>query len=429
MTLVAYLFVLGAATPVFRVAYLLLPGMKLFRFPTRFLIVVELGLALLGAVGLTRLGADLERRWTAAVASASRDRAGDLRRHGTGSVHPSAAAESDGPGRGTGSPRRPPWTSCGPTVRSRARSRRGTAICTAGPSCRAHGWANVDPYFELRDVLEPNTGGGFWNMPSADCYAGIAARWYVDVWGDHNREALARRCWRTWTSTRRRCASIRRSPRSWRRTASAMCSVRSLSRRRRLRSSATTGMRTSTGSTAQPACGSCRAARRVKTDRKRSASARLRLRSGSRDPAARRARFGRIRASTRPDARRGERRPTAAPVVTHEDSRQLVIDADAPEDGFLLLADTFYPGWTAHVDGAPTPIYRANISVRGIRLPKGRHEVRFIYDAHRASCAACRSRSWRFRFCCSGWAERAYMDRRARRYATVPSEPQNPITM
>ena len=33
--------------------------MDLFRFPTRFLIVVELGLAVLAALGLTRLGADL----------------------------------------------------------------------------------------------------------------------------------------------------------------------------------------------------------------------------------------------------------------------------------------------------------------------------------------------------------------------------------
>src|SRR5258708_35921355 len=65
MSLAAYLFVLGAATPVFRVAYLLLPGMKLFRFPTRFLIVVELGLALLAAAGLTRLRVDLERHWAA----------------------------------------------------------------------------------------------------------------------------------------------------------------------------------------------------------------------------------------------------------------------------------------------------------------------------------------------------------------------------
>ena len=47
-------------------------------------------------------------------------------------------------------------------------------------------------------------------------------------------------------------------------------------------------------------------------------------------------------------------------VVTREDTRELVIDADAPANGFLLLADTFYPGWTATVDGTPTPIYRAN---------------------------------------------------------------------
>jgi hypothetical protein len=80
-----------------------------------------------------------------------------------------------------------------------------------------------------------------------------------------------------------------------------------------------------------------------------------------------------------PDASANAARSRA--VVTREDSRQLVIEAEAPEDGFLLLADTFYPGWTAQVDGHSTPIYRANLSVRGIQLPKGRHEVRFTFDA------------------------------------------------
>jgi uncharacterized membrane protein YfhO len=32
------------------------------------------------------------------------------------------------------------------------------------------------------------------------------------------------------------------------------------------------------------------------------------------------------------------------------------------------------------VDGVPTPIYRANVSLRGIALPKGRHTVRFWYE-------------------------------------------------
>ena len=62
MTVLGYLFVLGSATPVFHVAYLVIPGMKMFRFPTRFLFIVELGLALLAGLGLTRLRGDLTRR-------------------------------------------------------------------------------------------------------------------------------------------------------------------------------------------------------------------------------------------------------------------------------------------------------------------------------------------------------------------------------
>ena len=67
-------------------------------------------------------------------------------------------------------------------------------------------------------------------------------------------------------------------------------------------------------------------------------------------------------------------------AVTSEDSEGLTIETDAPADGFLLLADTYYPGWRAEVDGTPAPIYRANLSVRAVPLPKGRHEVRFTYD-------------------------------------------------
>jgi uncharacterized membrane protein YfhO len=76
-----------------------------------------------------------------------------------------------------------------------------------------------------------------------------------------------------------------------------------------------------------------------------------------------------------------ERSAAGRAVVLREDSRELVIEAEAPQDGFLLLADTFYPGWTAHVDGVPTPVYRANVAVRAIQLPKGRHEVRFTFEA------------------------------------------------
>jgi hypothetical protein len=77
----------------------------------------------------------------------------------------------------------------------------------------------------------------------------------------------------------------------------------------------------------------------------------------------------------------GSAPPGGRAAVTREDAREVVIEAEAPANGFLLLADTFYPGWTAQVDGTPTPIYRANHAVRGIQLPKGRHEVHFTYEA------------------------------------------------
>ena len=79
----------------------------------------------------------------------------------------------------------------------------------------------------------------------------------------------------------------------------------------------------------------------------------------------------------------GDVPPDASPgraTIVRETARELVVEAVAPQDGFLLLADMFYPGWHAQVDGVPTPIYRANLSIRGIALPKGQHTVRFSYE-------------------------------------------------
>ena len=157
------------------VAYLLIPGMKLFRFPTRFLIVVELGLALLGAIGLTRLarrsarhdGRDVarsacDRRWRSA-----RRTAVDLCFHQP-RQNPMVPAAS-------GSRRRAPCAAVrADTPQPRTFTPRHRELHRPRLRPRAAGWT-WRPYFELRDVLEPNTGGGFWNVPSADCYAGIAA--------------------------------------------------------------------------------------------------------------------------------------------------------------------------------------------------------------------------------------------------------------
>jgi hypothetical protein len=48
--------------------------------------------------------------------------------------------------------------------------------------------------------------------------------------------------------------------------------------------------------------------------------------------------------------------------------------------GFLVVSDTWYPGWSATIDGAPAEIVRANGIVRGVHVGAGHHEVVMRYS-------------------------------------------------
>ncbi|MBY6242285.1 hypothetical protein [Methylosinus sp. Sm6] len=65
-------------------------------------------------------------------------------------------------------------------------------------------------------------------------------------------------------------------------------------------------------------------------------------------------------------------------IVSYGGER-IVIDVEADRDGLLVLHDLYYPGWEARVDGAPTPIVKANILFRGVATPQGRHRVEFLF--------------------------------------------------
>jgi len=45
----------------------------------------------------------------------------------------------------------------------------------------------------------------------------------------------------------------------------------------------------------------------------------------------------------------------------------------------LVLNDSFFPGWSAHVDGIAAEIRRANYLSRGVFVARGEHQVRFRY--------------------------------------------------
>ena len=69
----------------------------------------------------------------------------------------------------------------------------------------------------------------------------------------------------------------------------------------------------------------------------------------------------------------------AAADIALDEERAVEVDAALNAPGLVVLADTFYPGWQATVDGAPARIVAVNHLFRGVAAPAGRHRVRFEY--------------------------------------------------
>jgi hypothetical protein len=67
-----------------------------------------------------------------------------------------------------------------------------------------------------------------------------------------------------------------------------------------------------------------------------------------------------------------------ASIVEYTDDR-VIVEADATGDAWMVLGDTYYPGWSATVNGLAAPIERANYVLRAIRIPAGTSRVEFVY--------------------------------------------------
>jgi hypothetical protein len=59
--------------------------------------------------------------------------------------------------------------------------------------------------------------------------------------------------------------------------------------------------------------------------------------------------------------------------------RRVSVGLRTPSSGYLVLGDTYYPGWKAYVDGAEAPIYRADYLLRAVPVGPGEHHVVFSY--------------------------------------------------
>ena len=72
--------------------------------------------------------------------------------------------------------------------------------------------------------------------------------------------------------------------------------------------------------------------------------------------------------------------PVPASAVFLEDGlHRVVIRAGSPGDGYLALTDTYNTDWRVEVDGQPAPMMRVNGLFRGVHLTAGQHTVTFTY--------------------------------------------------
>jgi hypothetical protein len=57
---------------------------------------------------------------------------------------------------------------------------------------------------------------------------------------------------------------------------------------------------------------------------------------------------------------------------------RILVELSAP--GLLVMSDIYYPGWNVYVGRVQETLYATNLTMRGVYLPAGTHEVEFVYE-------------------------------------------------
>ena len=76
----------------------------------------------------------------------------------------------------------------------------------------------------------------------------------------------------------------------------------------------------------------------------------------------------------------GQSKASLIYVKKYTDNK-IIIETNTDVDSILVLSDCYYPGWRAFIDNKEVKIYRANFVTKAVYLPKGMHEVEFLYHA------------------------------------------------
>jgi len=67
-------------------------------------------------------------------------------------------------------------------------------------------------------------------------------------------------------------------------------------------------------------------------------------------------------------------------TITRYNATNVHVECNADAPAVLVLADAFYPGWNAYLNGQPAEMFPVFYMFRGIIVPEGHHEVEYRYE-------------------------------------------------
>jgi len=361
----SYLLVLGKNTPVFGWAFAVVPGMRYFRFPTRFLVFVELGLALLAAFGLAAMLEKLRgARRSSIAALVIAVTAADLWIHQMRQV-PQVERER--------------WLSPIGTEQflSAARARGGepwryytldASLVHVQTYHAAKGWSgDLTPYVRLRALLQPSFNLLF-GLEAPDGYSNLVPRHYESVWGSEKQRGIRSTRHLETGELEPQLATMLR-----------LFNVRYVLTVVPLRSSAL-----------RPVAQSSEGVQIYEVDDPlpRAFVVGRVLRSANDEEA-----LGTLTAADFDPASRAvivgadvalpaNARPSRNVRVIARSNGETALRASLEHPGLLVLSEGHYPGWRVTVDGEPAALLRVNVMMRGVVVPAGEHDVVFHFRSN-----------------------------------------------
>jgi hypothetical protein len=376
--LLSFCMVLGPLTPLYELAFYGLPGFSSFRFPTRFLFVTVLAVALLGGLGLTWLQNFFTRFIPPHAARRNRLFIGflfvgvtlfDLVYHNQ-RQNPMVEAQT--------------WLKAPPSARLLRKDPPPGRLYSPDAGQHhvqsftvAQGWSgDLTAYYLHRDLLQPNSNL-LHGIPSLNAYAGISPRWVVDLIGDHNRYGLLQ-------ELRAQRATL--AYYHWLQALSVRWLISQAPLENPLLSYKGETSPMSHLYQLQDPLPRARFAKQIlRVDTLE--EIKKKTLDGTLDP-----RLTTLLhseqdfditkktllswATTNP----GTSKTDLSATITLDRATQVVIEAYSKQGGLLVLADTFYPGWTATIDNVETPLMRVNLMHRGVLVPPGKQTVTFRYQ-------------------------------------------------